>query len=134
MKANPGKALKDVLKLAKSTYKKGTAAVGKAVKASVKSTKKTTRSIRKSLRVGGKKSKKSKTMKYRKQKGGNTDSYVVTEETQDIYAKIMADQPITDEEKRRFKSEAYRQKIDPDYADLIIDGLSPKVKAIFGRY
>jgi hypothetical protein len=66
MKANPGKALKDVLKLAKSTYKKGTAAVSKAVKASVKSTKKTTRSLRKTLRVGGKKHKKSKTMKHRK--------------------------------------------------------------------
>lgn len=69
MKANPGKALKDVLKMAKSTYKKGTAAVGKAVKASVKSAKKTTRSLRKTLKVGGKKSKKttkSKTMKNRK--------------------------------------------------------------------
>lgn len=66
MKANPGKALKDVLKLAKSTYKKGTAVVGKAVKASVKSAKKTTRSLRKTLKVGGKKTKKSKTMKKRK--------------------------------------------------------------------
>ena len=66
MKANPGKALKDVLKMAKSTYKKGTAAVGKAVKASVKSAKKTTRSLRKTMRVGGKKSKKTKTMKRRK--------------------------------------------------------------------
>ena len=66
MKANPGKALKDVLKMAKSTYKKGTAVVGKAVKASVKSAKKTTRSLRKTLKVGGKKGKKSKTMKNRK--------------------------------------------------------------------
>ena len=64
MKANPGKALKDVLKMAKSTYKKGTAAVGKAVKASVKSAKKTTRSVRKTLRVGG--GKKTKTMKHRR--------------------------------------------------------------------
>jgi hypothetical protein len=66
MKANPGKALKDILKMAKSTYKKGSAAVGKAVKASVKSAKKTTRSVRKTLRVGGRKHKKSKTMKHRK--------------------------------------------------------------------
>ena len=65
MKSNPGKALKDVLKLAKSTYTKGTAAVGKAVRASVKSAKK----MRKTLKVGGKKHKKttkSKTMKHRK--------------------------------------------------------------------
>ena len=66
MKANPGKALKDVLKLAKSTYKKGTKAVGKAVKASLRSAKKTTRSLRKTLRVGGKNHNKSKTMKHRK--------------------------------------------------------------------
>jgi hypothetical protein len=69
MKSNPGKALKDVLKMAKSTYTKGSAAVGKAVRASVKSAKKTTRSVRKTLRVGGKKHKKtakSKTMKHRK--------------------------------------------------------------------
>lgn len=64
MKANPGKALKDVLKMAKSSYKKGTAAIGKAVGASLKSAKKTTRSVRKTLRVGGKKHK--KTMKNRK--------------------------------------------------------------------
>jgi hypothetical protein len=66
MKANPGKALKDVLKMAKSTYKKGTAAVSKAVRASVKSAKKTTRSVRKTLRVGGKKHKKTTTRKHRK--------------------------------------------------------------------
>ena len=67
MKANPGKALKDVLKMAKSTYKKGTAAVSKAVRASVKSAKKTTRSVRKTLRVGGKKHKKTNnTRKHRK--------------------------------------------------------------------
>jgi hypothetical protein len=65
MKANPGKALKDVLKMAKSTYKKGTAAVGKAVRASVKSARKTTRSVRKTLRVGGGKKSK-KTMKHRR--------------------------------------------------------------------
>ena len=63
MKSNPGKALKDVLKMAKSTYTKGTAAVSKAVRASVKSAKKTTRSVRKTLKVGGKKHKKAKTMK-----------------------------------------------------------------------
>ncbi len=67
MKANPGKALKDILKMAKSTYKKGTAAVRKAVRASVKSAKKTTRSVRKTLRVGGKKHKKTNnTRKHRK--------------------------------------------------------------------
>ncbi len=66
MKANPGKALKDILKMAKSTYKKGTAVIGKAVNASAKSARKTTRSLRKTLRVGGKKHRKSKTMKHRK--------------------------------------------------------------------
>ena len=60
MKANPGKALKDVLKMAKKTYKKSATAVGKAVRASMKSAKNTTSSVRKSLKVGGKKHNKTK--------------------------------------------------------------------------
>ena len=63
MKANPGKALKDVLKMAKKTYKKSATAVGKAVRASMKSAKKTTSSVRKSLKVGGKTNKTKKTRK-----------------------------------------------------------------------
>jgi len=81
MKLNPGKALKDVLKMAKSTYTKGSAAVGKAVSASVKSAKKMRKTLKvggmKTLKVGGKKmskvggkkhnkTAKSKTMKHRK--------------------------------------------------------------------
>lgn len=61
MKLNRGKPLKDVLKIAKATYKKGSNVVGKAVKESIKSAKKTTKTIRKTLRMGGKKHKTTKT-------------------------------------------------------------------------
>lgn len=135
MKANPGKALKDVLKLAKSSYKKGTAAVGKAVKASVKSTRKTTRSIRKSLRVGGKKTKKSKTMKkrhHRKQKGGDPVNDVDAK-AKATYEKLMKNEPITVDEKAHLRNEIYRTYLDgySDYADQVIAQMSPQLQEIF---
>lgn len=61
MKMNKGKPLKEVLKIAKASYK----TVEKAVSASVKSAKKATKTVRKTLRVGGAK-KHTKTQKMRK--------------------------------------------------------------------
>ena len=135
MKANPGKALKDVLKMAKSTYKKSANAVGKAVRASMKSAKKTTRSVRKTLKVGGKKHKKTaKSKRGRKQKGGEAGDYnsSVNKEANDTYRKLMKGLSVTDEEKANLRSEIYRTEIgDSDYSNEIIDGMSPQLKSIF---
>jgi hypothetical protein len=146
MKSNPGKALKDVLKLAKSTYTKGTAAVSKAVRASVKSAKKTTRSVRKTLKVGGKKHKKtskvggkktykSKTMKRgRKQKGGEAGDYnmSVNKAANDTYRKLMKGESVSEEEKANLRAEIYRTEIgDSDYSDTMIDQMPDKLRAIF---
>lgn len=134
MKANPGKALKDVLKIAKTSYKKGTAAVGKAVRASVKSAKKTTRSVRKSLRVGGRKHRKTKSKRGRKQRGGEAGDYnnSVNKAANDTYRKLMKGESVTEDEKANLRSEIYRTEIgDSEYVDAHIDQMPAQLKAIF---
>jgi len=56
MKVNPGKPLKDVLKIAKSSYKSGVAVVSGASKSESKGVKRTGKTLKRALsvKVGGK--------------------------------------------------------------------------------